>query len=302
MKIIGFILMMLFPFYLVSAQTLSPYVLGIETTENVSTTKVMVAEQLKAAGIHVIGQYQPADDENRWVMVFTSKEMDNAVKTIGGLTGFAGALRLSVTHEAGKTLVTYTNPVYWGNAYFRDDFPKVASNYAALTTKLEKAMSGIGAFVGTPFGSKKGLELDKLRKYHYMAGMPRFDETKELAVFESHEAALAQVEASIKIGVPNVKMVYKHKIPGQNLTLYGFALSGEDGEGKFMPIIDISNPMHTAFLPYEILVKDNEVHMLHGRFRIALSFPDLKMMTFMKIMSTPGDIEDMMKQLVQDEL
>jgi hypothetical protein len=39
--------------------------------------------------------------------------------------------------------------------------------------------------------------------------------------------------------------------------------------------------------------------MLHGRYRIALSFPDLTMGTFSKIMSTPGDIEDLLKQLVE---
>ena len=101
----------------------------------------------------------------------------------------------------------------------------------------------------------------------------------------------------VKSMVSNLKKVYKYNVPGKQLTVYGIALSGEEGEEHFMPIIDISNPKHTAFLPYEILVMGNEVHMLHGRFRIALSFPDLTMGTFTKIMSTPGDIEDMMKML-----
>jgi hypothetical protein len=43
----------------------------------------------------------------------------------------------------------------------------------------------------------------------------------------------------------------------------------------------------------------NEVHMLHGRFRIALSFPDLKMGTFTKIMSSPGDIQDLLERIVE---
>jgi len=48
-----------------------------------------------------------------------------------------------------------------------------------------------------------------------------------------------------------------------------------------------------------MLVDDNKVYMLHGRFRIALSFPDLSMGTFMKIMSTPGDIEKMLKSFTE---
>ena len=66
-----------------------------------------------------------------------------------------------------------------------------------------------------------------------------------------------------------------------------------------MPLIDISSPKHTAFLPYELLILDNKVYMLHGRFRIALSFPDLSMGQFMKIVSTPGYIEDTFEKLCE---
>jgi len=41
------------------------------------------------------------------------------------------------------------------------------------------------------------------------------------------------------------------------------------------------------------------VTMLHGRFRFALHWPELKMKTFTKIMSSPGDVEDAMKTLVE---
>ena len=62
-----------------------------------------------------------------------------------------------------------------------------------------------------------------------------------------------------------------------------------------MPTIDIGQHKHTAFLPYEMLILKNKVYMLHGRYRIALSFPDLKMGTFMKIVSTPGNIEELLE-------
>ena len=91
--------------------------------------------------------------------------------------------------------------------------------------------------------------------------------------------------------------MYKKGLSSKKVMLYGVGLSGSNGEASFMPTIDISNPKHTAFLPYELLVYDDQVYMLHGRFRIALSFPDLTMGTFMKIVSTPGDIEEMLKKL-----
>lgn len=176
-----------------------------------------------------------------------------------GKTGFAAALRVAITREENKTIVSYTNPAYWGNAYCMDNFQKVADQYKAVEDKLMAAMKATGTYVGKPFGSEDG----------------------------------------ISKGVPNVKKVYSVAIPGTDLKLYGVALSGENGENKFMPKIDIGSPKHTAFLPCEFLVMGKDVYMLHGRYRIALSFPDLTMGTFTKIMSTPGDIEDMIRSIVK---
>jgi len=299
MKTLGFILILLLPLQWTSAQGLSPYILGIETSESVADIKGKVVSNLEKNGLGVIGQYQPAADETRWVLVFTCDELKSAVKSVGGLTGFAATLRVGITRVGDTTAVSYTAPGYWGNAYFRDDFGSVSDKYLRFKKRLESAMKASGEFIGTPFGSEKGIELEKLRKYHYKFGMPYFDDTKELEEFDSYQEALDKVDASIKKGVPDVELVYKLAIPGQDLTLYGFALSGEDGEGKFLPKIDISDPKHTAFLPYEVLVMGNEVHMLHGRFRIAIAFPDLTMGTFTKIMSTPGNIQDLLEQLVE---
>lgn len=282
-----------------TAQPLKPYILGASSTKSVSELKADVSEALSANGLKIVGSYMPAVDKSRLTLVVSHKQLESAVRAVGGLTGFATTLRVGITREGAVTNVTYTNPIYWGNAYFRNDFSKVKSNYEAVTTSFEAAMKSLAGFKGTPFGSKKGVEANDLHKYHYMMGMPYFDDTEELKEFDSYKDAISTIDANLKSGVPHAKLVYKVSIPGKNLTLYGIALSGENGESKFLPKIDISSPKHTAFLPYEMLVVDGEVHMLHGRFRIAVSFPDLTMGTFTKIMSTPGDIEDMMLTVVE---
>jgi uncharacterized protein (DUF302 family) len=282
------------------SQTLKPYILGATSSSSISEVKSQVKKGLESAGFTVVGEYMPVADATRWVIIVSHPALDQAVKTIGGLTGFASTLRVAITKEGSLVNISYTNPPYWGNAYFRDDFDKISDQYSKVESAFKQALTKVGEAKGTTFGSEKGEEIDNLRKYHYMFGMPYFDETREFGDFDTHEAAIAKIEGSIKSGKTGVKLVYRHDIPGTKLTLYGFALSGENGEEKFMPKIDISTPKHTAFLPYELLVMNNEVHMLHGRFRIALSFPDLTMGTFTKIMSTPGDIEDLLKQLVED--
>lgn len=294
------IFIMLIAGFTAASQTLKPYILGATSNGSIDDAKALTKTGLENAGFTVVGEYMPVEDASRWVIIVSHPALDNAVKTIGGLTGFASTLRAGLTLEGSTINISYTNPPYWGNAYFRDDFDKVAGDYTKVEAAFKQAVDKVGEAKGTPFGSEEGEEVEDLRKYHYMFGMPYFDETKDFGDFDTYEAAITKIEYSLKWGKPGVAMVYRHDVPGTKLTLYGFALSGETGEGKFMPKIDITEPKHTAFLPYELLVKDNEVHMLHGRFRIALSFPDLTMGTFTKIMSTPGDIQDLLKQLVED--
>jgi len=284
---------------ILSAQTLQPYTVGIDSEKPFKDVVSETKSSLETHLFTVVGEYMPANDKNRWVMVVTHPELFIASETIGGLAGFAATLRVGITLEEGKTLVSFTTPAYWGNAYYRNDFDKVKGNYEKVQKAFQNAMNSMGLYKGDGFGSKKGLEVEKLRKYHYMFGMPYFDDVNELEDFDSHADAVKAIDAKLKAGVPNVKLVYKVEIPNTKLTLYGLALSGENGEAKFLPTIDITSPKHTAFLPYEMLVNDKEVVMLHGRFRIAIAFPDLTMGTFTKIMSTPGDIEDMLEQLVE---
>jgi hypothetical protein len=52
-------------------------------------------------------------------------------------------------------------------------------------------------------------------------------------------------------------------------------------------------------MPYEIILQNNVATILHGRYRLALHWPELTMGTFMKIRSAPGDIEDALESLCE---
>ncbi len=279
------------------AQNLKPYILGFESGNELAKIRSDLKSNLKAQGFNIQGEYQPAADANRWLIVVGHPDLTAAVKQIGGLTAFAATLRVGITKEGGAWKVTYTNPKYWGNAYFRDNYPKVENHYNKVTADFEQAMKNSGNWLGTSFGSKTGISVSDLRDYQYMFGMPDFDDTNEVGDFDSFEEAVAKIDANLKAGVNGARKVYSYKIPGKNLKVYGIALTGSEGEKDFLPTIDISSPKHTAFLPYELLVLNDEAVMLHGRFRIALSFPDLTMGTFTKIMSAPGNIEDKLEEV-----
>ncbi|MEE9372925.1 MAG: hypothetical protein V3V00_07700 [Saprospiraceae bacterium] len=275
---------------------MKPYTVGAYTTGTMTEVANNVENKLLANGFEVLGSYMPVKDNNRWVIVYTSQDITDAVKKVGGLTGLAAAWRLGITDSNGKKMISYATPEYWGNAYFREDFTKVNDLYNAYSSKIKSVLAECGEGGGAEFGSKDGHDVKKLQRYKYMFGMPKFLDTKKIGEFKSFEEAVSKIDDNLAKGVENLEKVYSIELKDQKIKLYGIGLSGENGETSFMPKIDTGDPKHTAFLPYEFLVLNNEVHMLHGRYRIALSFPDLKMGQFMKIVSTPPNIKKMLEK------
>ena len=279
-------------------QELKPYTMGAQSSEALDVVREKTSQALVAAGFTILGEYQPAMDETRWVYVVNSTEMTEAVQENGELTGFAAALRVGLTVENDTVNISYTNPIYLGNAYFQKRFSDVEDKFLTVQDNLKKAMSDLGTVMDGAFGAKEGMTPKAIGKYHYMFGMEYFEDVVELTEFSSYSVGKSIIESKIAKG-GDTQLVYAYEIPDHDLKLYGIALSGESGEEHFLPIIDISTPKHTAFLPYEILLMGNTAVMMHGRYRIALAFPDLTMTTFSKIISTPGAIEDLMRSVTE---
>ena len=298
MKKIIVIVILISSIFILNAEKYDPYILGAVSDLSMEESIELLKGSIIENDLDLVGEYRPAEDTDRYVLIVTSQEILQAVAKKGGLRGFAAAWRIGLTKENEFINISYTNPWYFGYAYLQDDFDDLSYEIAVLREKLQKSMA---IFPETPFeefGSEKGLEIKKLKKYHYKIAMPYFDDVVDFDTFESYEAAIENIEANFK-QVENVDKIYRIDIPDNDLTLYGFSFSGEKGESMFLPKIDVDSPKHTAFLPYEFLVHENKVLMLHGRYRIALSFPDLGMGTFMKIMSTPGNLADAVESLTK---
>ncbi len=245
----------------------------------VETVKSALAEQ----GFEVVGDYAPY--EGATVLVITNDETTGlAAKSKFG--GYGAAQRVSVTAVEGKVQVAYTNPVYMTNVY------RMAGDLEGVAEKLAAALGK-----EKDFGFEKGIPAEKLRKYHYMMMMPYFDDHFLLAEHASHEEAVTAVEAGLAAGKGGTAKIYRVDVPGKDEVVFGVAV--KEGEGADQTVIettDTAELKHTAYLPYELLVSGKEVYALHGKFRIALSFPDLKMGTFMKISGAPKGIKEALKQ------
>jgi hypothetical protein len=149
------------------------------------------------------------------------------------------------------------------------------------------------------FGAKKGLSKGKLRDYHYTIGMEYFDNVYQLAEYDSHQEALDTLEKNLAAGVAGVTKVYRLDL-NDEVSVFGVARKAPGTEevdmddAHIMSVVDFHALKGTAYLPYEIMVDGNRIVALHMRFRMALHYPDLKMMgdhSFMNIMPSPNAVQ-----------
>ncbi|MEJ6684154.1 MAG: hypothetical protein QNL96_09325 [SAR86 cluster bacterium] len=264
---------------------LKPYILTSATYESLIDATAAVTEKLTANGFQVVGQYSPY--AGALVIGITSEALQGiAANTEHG--GFGAVVRLSITEAEDGLQIAYVNPDYLAGIYRMDSLAEISS---ALATALGE---------GETFGSSKGLSAKKLAKYHYMMAMPYFDDVDVLAHYDSFADAINSVEKNLEAGVADTVKVYRVDVTGKEEALFGVGLrSGDGSDQTVMTNADLAETKHTAHLPYELLVSGTDVIALRGRFRIAQSFPDLTMGTFMKIRSAPGAIKNTLTQVAQ---
>ncbi|HFD79841.1 MAG TPA: hypothetical protein ENK05_05520 [Gammaproteobacteria bacterium] len=277
-----------------AAERYKPFVLASKGPGDFQEKVKETEDALKNAGFEILGEYTPYKDtfvDNTRVIVVTNDEL----KKVAGMSrygAFAAPWRVAVTQYNGEIQVAYENPLYFANAY------RLKSDLKDLAETLKNALGA-----QETFGSKKGLTARKLRKYHYTFGMEYFDDVYELAEYDSHQKAVDTVEKNLEAGVGGVTKVYRLDL-GNNVTIFGVARKAPPGgdehmdEEWIMKNVDFAPLKGTAYLPYEILVDGDKVVALHMRFRMAVHYPDLKMMgknSFMNIMPSPKAVEVALK-------
>ncbi len=274
------------------AQDLAPYIRVAETQEAIEVVSDKLVNALTEQSFEVLGTYHPANRRSLKVIAFTRNDLKNTVIKVTDRGALGATMKLGLVEKEGKITISYTNPDYLLRAYLRDDYQTYQGALEGFASDLKKALSPMGSDF-TPFGGT--VDADKLKKYHYKIMMPYFTDPITLGEYTSFEEGLAIIEENLRAKKGNTIQVYKLVYPDKNVAVFGIGLkSKEDGESHFLPKIGVE---HAAAMPYEIILQNREATMLHGKYRIALHWPDLSMGTFMNIMSTPGDIEDTLEGL-----
>jgi len=266
----------------------TPYKLVGEVAGAVPDLAAKVESAVGGAGFQVVGKYSPGNKpDNQMVVICTHPMVLQAIAQTGNNTGFAAGIRVGLwKNKSGKVEISYENPEYIHRAYFgKKVIPQLA---ATVAKRLASALATVaGGNMDKGFGGE--IKGSKLPRYHYMIGMQRFDDVVKAGKFSSFQEAVSTIDANLAAGKGGNKLVYKIQIPGKEVVDYGVAM---DHEAKYLAII---GERHIAAQPYDLLVVGNKAVALHGRYRIALHWPELTMTTFTKIITTPGNIADSVK-------
>lgn len=264
---------------------IAPYIQA-ERLKPAETAKVAeeVEAKLKTAGFQVLGHYFPRQLPDYGVVVVADEAILNDIRAMGGANIAGAGIRVGVKSDG---TVTYMNPDYWYRAFFRGQFIKAEKSVRALQEKLARTL---GAGMG--FGGDE--EAEELPKYRYIIGMERFDSDKnKLAEHVSFDQALKTVRENLAKGVAQTSKVYEVVMPEEKIAVFGVAMNDATlGDGRW--VAKIGGQEGIAALPYEVYVVNNTVNALYGRYRIAVSYPNLSMGHFMRIVSTPDEIRDTM--------
>lgn len=268
-------------------QDLAPYVKVGESSETMQQVSEKIISVLKSDGFTILGHYNPTGKNNLKVIAFTRNDLKNTVVKVADRGALAAAFKIGLVQKNGTITISYTNPDYFLRAYLADNYNTFKGTFNKFSTDLKTTLSKFGnAF--SPFGGN--IKADKLKNYHYKIMMPYFTDPVTLNEFSSFEEGLKTIENNLTAKKGQTVQVYKIVYPNEKVAVFGIGLQNKaEGEAYFLPIIGED---HIAAMPYEIILQDKKVTMLHGKYRLALHWPDLTMGTFMKIMSTPGNIED----------
>jgi len=272
------------------AQDLSPYIKIGETNETMQQAFEKITKALESNSFTILGSYNPSNKSTLKVIAFTRTDLKEAVVKVADRGALAAVFKVGFVSLNGKVTISYTNPEYILRAYLRDNYNIYKGVFQKIDTDLKTAFSTIGREF-KPFGG--AVKAENLKKYHYKIMMPYFTDPIMLNEFSSFENGKKIIEDNLKAKKGETVLVYKLIFEKENIAIFGIGLQNNvKGEAHFLPIIGENN---IAAMPYEIILQDKKATMLHGKYRLALNWPELTMGTFMKIMSTPGDIEAVLK-------
>jgi hypothetical protein len=241
------------------ASDISTYLLGKYVDSKVATS------QLKDAGYEVLTNYSSVKDGT--TIVFTNE----ALKKEASKPNRANAAVLRLFIDDREKTISLTNPIYFGKAFMQDEY-----NEKVFTEQL----ATLNAIFGPFKGSVDILDEDDISDYHFMMGMPYYEDTDELG-----EGTTAELLKKVQEYKKGEFVLFTLKLSDDSY-LVGYDLAKDTKE--FVKKIGRAN---AAVLPYCISIANGKATSLEAKYYLAVSYPLLSMGEFTTIATVPGAIK-----------
>ena len=209
--------------------------------------------------------------ENGTVISFTNEALRNT-------NSFLSVLHMSVSKDVE---IRVQNPSYFGAAFLQDKF-----KYGQFSETLK----ALKATLGEMYEVEDKLGLSNLLNYHFMLGMPRFNDMIVVARGDDILEKIAETNTTKHIS-------YVLKLPNGS-TLVGHKLDHK----TYDYLKKIKAEKNAQIFPYEVMIKDEKAVILSPKYYLALSLPLLSMTDFLKIASAPDEIEKDIKIVYEKKL
>jgi len=216
-----------------------------------------VVNTLINSGFEVIGSYSIDRKGKLKTVIFTCPTLKKLSSDRN--RGFYAVGKVLINQKNHEIKVA--NPNYFGHAFLQDDYSK---DVHKVTTKLLSAFGDLKADNNT-------LDSDDLSDYHFMFGMPYYEDMIIVAQGHNLVKKIKNPIFSLKIG---------------DATLVGVELKKRTK--KFVKKVGANNG---ALLPYSILIENGKAKILDPKYYLAISYPKLSMSDFTKIATVPDAIE-----------
>ena len=164
-------------------ETLSPYFKVAEVDASIADASAQVKEAITTSGFEMIGAYHPSQNEDLFVVCFTSDELKNLSLQFNDRGALASVMKAGFVKKDGKVTITLLNPEYMFLAYWGEQLNGQEKMLVAMSDKVKNIFKKFGTLEN--YGGEEKAE--DLTHYHYMMMMPYFDDPDELATFDTFE-------------------------------------------------------------------------------------------------------------------
>lgn len=248
---------------------------GVAVEKEVATYKIAsyadvetAKSKLAGAGFEVVGTYKSFDAGT--TILFTNDKMKAMANKPS--RGLAAVGRLLVDDE--RKQISIANPVYFGKAFMQKEYNHATS--AAELAALEKAF-------GPLKNSTDKWEFDGLAGYHFMVGMPYYEDMSVVG-----EGSTADLVAKAKKAKGTTAVV---KLSEDRYVAF------VDMDRRTNAFVKKIGTQNAALLPWAVLIEDGKAKALSAKYFIAISYPLLTMSEFMTIATVPGAVENDLKKV-----